>query len=128
MPAGIYVTKNNDFTVEWEDIVAQSGDIVAIEWIDSTNRSEGWTEIYSIETPIIVINTIGYLVGANDKALTISHTIRDSGTHCYNLFSIPYGCIENFKVVSNALKKHEKGKRPGAKARKTDEQVWNAST
>ena len=71
MPAGIYVTKNNDFTVEWEDIVAQSGDIVAIEWIDSTNRSEGGTEIYSIETPIIVINTIGYLVGANDKALTV---------------------------------------------------------
>ena len=70
---------------------------IHIHWLDSTNISGGW--IYEdLTAHAKSIETIGFVIDANDKAVMISST-RSSSGGIVNPITIPIGCIQGYTIL-----------------------------
>jgi len=89
-------------------------EMVLIHWVDSTERTTGWTFRDEDDYTLIHISTAGFLIDETDDCYVISHSIGFEGSH-FNSFMIPKGCVKEFiKLEDNSgSKKQGKGKSSG---------------
>ena len=82
-----------------EDLVShklEKDQCVYIHWLDSTNMMGGW--VYDkLTAKAKDIETVGFIVDVNDKAVMVSSTRSDSGG-VVNPISIPLGCIQDTRL------------------------------
>jgi hypothetical protein len=79
------------------DIKLEKDSLVHLRWLDSTNISGGW--IYDALTANAKeIETIGFVVDADNKAVMVSSTRSNTGG-IVNPITIPLGCIQEYRIV-----------------------------
>lgn len=72
-----------------------------IVWHDTYDHVEAWMDfpLKDEETEPIAMNTMGYLVSANSKAVVIASTIDFEHDHLSQVCVIPRGCIVSITVL-----------------------------
>lgn len=80
-----------------KNITFEKDQCVYLRWLDSTNLSGGW--IYdTLEAHAKEIETIGFVVDANEHAVMIVSTRSDTGG-VVNPITIPLGCVQEHKLI-----------------------------
>lgn len=71
--------------------------IVYLRWVDSCHHL-GWTDLDEIRHDALELETIGWLIHADEKTVTVSSTVGDEQAHCP--LKIPRAAILKMWFVS----------------------------
>jgi len=72
-----------------------------IVWHDTYDHEEAWMDfpLQDEDTQPIAMNTMGYLISANSKAVVIASTIDFENDQLSQVCVIPRGCIMSITVL-----------------------------
>lgn len=85
------------------------GKAVRIDWVDSKSAL-GWQYNPNSKRTPGYIRSLGYVIQLNEECITITTSMDDRGASIDD-FSIPIGCIKDFKVLPEewSLKEEQDG-------------------
>jgi len=75
------------------------GEVIYIEWVDSTSDYQGWHEPLKEKVVALQpIHTIGFYLYETEDAVVTTHSVSEE--HAFNTFSIPKGTIKTMEVIN----------------------------
>jgi anaerobic ribonucleoside-triphosphate reductase len=80
------------------------GDVIEVEWVDST-FSSGWREPGELrQIPIGPLTSIGYLLSRDKAIVRMVQSMSAQAEHVAGTIAIPMGCVTRLKTIRKGTK------------------------
>lgn len=92
--------------------------LIKITWNDACSTSHGWVPVQDNYEPM-PIESIGFVVGNSEKALTLAHSIAKTNTPVgvTDPITVPWGMVQSLEEVKLMATKSKKAAKKSTKKR-----------